>query len=76
MFLNGDTPQRRSHISFMSPPKKTKFLKCGYASAKFKRLAEERDEVSQFMASSSGHGLREHLTGVFAKKKLLIGFLS
>ena len=68
MLLNGENPQRRSLSSFMSPPNRLKFLKFGSASAKFKRLAEERDEVSQFVASSSGHGLRERLTGVFAKK--------
>ncbi|XWS07588.1 hypothetical protein CRYUN_Cryun41cG0001900 [Craigia yunnanensis] len=68
MLLNGENPQRRSLSSFMSPPNGIKFLKFGSASAKFKRLAEERDEVSRLVASLSGHGLRERLTGVFAKK--------
>ncbi|XP_022764948.1 uncharacterized protein LOC111310088 [Durio zibethinus] len=68
MLLNGENPQRRSPRSFMSPPSRKKFLNFGSASAKFKRLAEERDEVSRLVASSSGHRLREHLTGVFAKK--------
>ncbi|XP_022744603.1 uncharacterized protein LOC111295397 [Durio zibethinus] len=68
VLLNGENSQRRSHSSFMSPPNRIKFLKFGSASAKFKRLVEERDEVSQLVASSSGHGLRERLTGVFAKK--------
>ncbi|XVF40809.1 hypothetical protein PTKIN_Ptkin01aG0146100 [Pterospermum kingtungense] len=54
MLLNGENSQRRSTF--------------GSASAKFKRLAKERDEVSRLVASSSGHGLRERLTGVFAKK--------
>ncbi|XWS65780.1 hypothetical protein CRYUN_Cryun05aG0143100 [Craigia yunnanensis] len=68
MLLHGENPQRRSHSSFMSPLSSIKFLKFGSASAKFKRLAKERDEVSRLVASSSGHGLRERLTGVFAKK--------
>ncbi|XVE69503.1 hypothetical protein DITRI_Ditri09bG0157200 [Diplodiscus trichospermus] len=68
MLLNGENPQKRSFSSFMSPPNRLNFLKFGSASAKFKRLAEERDEVSRMVASSSGHGLRERLNGVFAKK--------
>ena len=68
MLLNGENPQRRSHSSFMSPLSRIKFPKFGSASAKFNRLAKERDEASRLVASSSGHGLRERLTGVFAKK--------
>ncbi|XVF24205.1 hypothetical protein REPUB_Repub13aG0107600 [Reevesia pubescens] len=68
MVLNGENPQRKSLISFMSPANRIRFLKFGSASAKFKRLAEEKDEVSRLVASSSGHRLRERLTGVFAKK--------
>ncbi|XVE99838.1 hypothetical protein REPUB_Repub03eG0236100 [Reevesia pubescens] len=68
MLLNDEKPQRRSLSSFMSPPSRFKFLKFGSASARFKRLAEERDEVSRLVASSSGHRFRERLTGVFAKR--------
>ncbi|KAE8724366.1 putative Senescence associated protein 20 [Hibiscus syriacus] len=63
--LNGENPQRKSLISSMSPPSRLKFLNFGSASARFKRLAQDRDEVSQLVASSSGH---RRLTGVFAKK--------
>ncbi|KAL4367654.1 hypothetical protein GQ457_05G031660 [Hibiscus cannabinus] len=66
--LNGENPQRKSLIGTMSPPSRLKFLTFGSASARFKRLAQERDDVSRLVASSSGHGIRERLTGVFAKK--------
>ncbi|KAE8714851.1 Detected protein of confused Function [Hibiscus syriacus] len=66
--LNGETPQRKSLISSMSPLSRLKFLNFGSASARFKLLAQERDEVSQLVASSSGHRIRERLTGVLAKK--------
>ncbi|EOY17638.1 PLAC8 family protein [Theobroma cacao] len=68
MLLNDENTQRRSLRSFMSPANRIKFFKFGSASAKFKRIAEERDEVSRLVASSSGHRFRERLTGVFAKK--------
>ncbi|XP_021295968.1 uncharacterized protein LOC110425391 [Herrania umbratica] len=67
MLLNDENPQR-SLSSFMSTPNRIKFFKFGSASAKFKRIAEERDEISRLVASSSGHRFRERLTGVFAKK--------
>ncbi|KAK6227719.1 hypothetical protein SCA6_000059 [Theobroma cacao] len=68
VLLNDENPLRKSLSSFMSPQNRIKFLKFGSASAKFKRLAEERDEVSRLVVSSSGHRFRERLTGVFAKK--------
>ncbi|KAE8689638.1 putative Senescence associated protein 20 [Hibiscus syriacus] len=66
--LNGENPQRKSFISSMSPPSRLKFLNFGSASASSKCLAQERDKVSRLVASSSGHGIRERLSGVFTKK--------
>ncbi|KAK8592174.1 hypothetical protein V6N13_062760 [Hibiscus sabdariffa] len=66
--LNGENPRRKPLISSKSPLSRLKFLNFGSASASFKRLAQERDEVSRLVASSSGHRIRERLTGVFSKK--------
>nr|KJB67448.1 hypothetical protein B456_010G192900 [Gossypium raimondii] len=68
MLLNSENPQRKPFMNSMSPPSRFKFLDFSSASASFKRFAEERDEVSRLVASSSGHRIRERLTGVFAKK--------
>ncbi|KAJ0101719.1 hypothetical protein Patl1_06713 [Pistacia atlantica] len=43
-------------------------LKFGAASAKFKQIAVERDEISRSVPSSSGHGFRERFNGVFSRK--------
>ncbi|KAH0979605.1 hypothetical protein GBA52_019458 [Prunus armeniaca] len=53
-------------------PNRIRFLKFGSASARFKRLAEERDEISRSVVSI-GHGFKES-TGFFPGK--LIGFHS
>ncbi|OMO49993.1 hypothetical protein CCACVL1_30709 [Corchorus capsularis] len=68
VLLNDGNPQRKSLSSFMSSPNRLNFLKFGSASAKFMRLAKERDDASRLVVSSSGHGIRERLTGVFSKK--------
>ena len=75
MLLNDENPQKMSDVSFLCPPSRIKFLKLGSASINFKRSAEERDEVSRLVASSSDHDLGERPTG-FLKKKILIEFLS
>lgn len=49
-------------------PDRIRFFKFGSASAKFKRIAQEKDDVSRTVASSSGHGFRERLNGVFSRK--------
>ncbi|KAK8629607.1 hypothetical protein V6N13_078441 [Hibiscus sabdariffa] len=66
--LNGEKPRRKPLVSSKSPLSRLRFLNFGSASASFKRLAQERDEVSRLVASSSGHRIRERLTGVFSKK--------
>ncbi|XP_044461519.1 uncharacterized protein LOC123192886 [Mangifera indica] len=43
-------------------------LKFGAASAKFKQIADERDEISRSVASSSGHGFRDRFNEVFSRK--------
>ncbi|OMO75865.1 hypothetical protein COLO4_25820 [Corchorus olitorius] len=68
VLLNDGNPQRKPLSSFMSSPNRLNFLKFGSASAKFMRLAKERDDASRLVVSSSGHGIRERLTGVFSKK--------
>ncbi|KAM1505547.1 hypothetical protein TB2_001499 [Malus domestica] len=50
-----------------APLNRVSFFKFGSASARFKRLAEERDEMSRSVASS-GHGFKERIHGVFSKK--------
>ncbi|KAF7816537.1 PLAC8 family protein [Senna tora] len=71
---------RRMLISTENPPKKfhnttpnsllnrINFLKFGSASAKFKRLASERDQFSQSVPSTGSHGFRERFSGMFAQK--------
>ncbi|KAJ4720160.1 Protein PLANT CADMIUM RESISTANCE like [Melia azedarach] len=71
--LSGEKPERRFNGAFGAIPNTLKLLKFGSASAKFKQIAEQRDEVSRSVAGSSGHGLRDRLNGVFARK---IGWVS
>lgn len=73
---------RRMLISSENPPPKKfqdttpnavvvnrkKFFKFGSASTKFKRLASDRDQMSQSVHSSGSLGLRERFSGMFAKK--------
>ncbi|KFK24956.1 hypothetical protein AALP_AA8G047600 [Arabis alpina] len=46
----------------------TKVLKFGSASAKFKRMTEEKAEVSRSVNSSSSHNFRERISVVFSRK--------
>ncbi|KAM5556797.1 hypothetical protein ABKV19_024272 [Rosa sericea] len=63
--LSDEKPQRKFHDVISD---RVRFLKFGSASARFKRLAMDRDEISRSVASSSGHGFRERINGVFSKK--------
>ncbi|XP_021824791.1 uncharacterized protein LOC110765857 [Prunus avium] len=49
------------------PNNRIRFLKFGSASASFKRIAEERDEISRSVVSSA-HGFKERINGVFSHK--------
>ncbi|BAT81066.1 hypothetical protein LR48_Vigan07g055900 [Vigna angularis] len=49
-------------------PNRINLLKFGSASAKFKRLATEKDQISQGVPSPSSLRLRERFNGMFAKK--------
>lgn len=52
-----------------APPDLLKFLKFGSASARFMRIAKERDEISRSVASSpSGRRIRERVNAVFSRK--------
>ncbi|KAL9402294.1 hypothetical protein Peur_006143 [Populus x canadensis] len=66
--LSNENPQRKSQDSLLSLPNRINFLKFGYASAKFRQLAQERDGFSRSVTSSSSHGLRERINGVFARR--------
>jgi hypothetical protein len=66
--LSNENPQRKSRDSLLSLPNRINFLKFGYASAKFRQLALERDGFSRSVTSSSSHGLRERINGVFARR--------
>ncbi|KFK38484.1 hypothetical protein AALP_AA3G119000 [Arabis alpina] len=54
----------------ISESSRVKLLKFGSPSAKFMKMAEERDEVSRSVTSSSGssHNFRERISGVLQKK--------
>ncbi|XP_024927504.2 uncharacterized protein LOC125418125 isoform X2 [Ziziphus jujuba] len=53
--------------TFTAVADRKRFFKFGSASAKFKRIAEGKDEISRTVASSSSH-LRERLNGIFSRK--------
>lgn len=65
--LSVKNPQRKIQDSLDFFPNRINFLKFGSASAKFKQLAQEKDEVSRSVASSSGHHFRERLNGLSQK---------
>ena len=64
--LSGENPQKKFQGTLSSIPNRIKFFKFGSASAKFKRLATQKDQISQSVPSP--HGLRERFSGVLAKK--------
>uniref|UniRef100_A0A2P2LPX7 Uncharacterized protein MANES_10G006700 n=1 Tax=Rhizophora mucronata TaxID=61149 RepID=A0A2P2LPX7_RHIMU len=60
--LSEENPQTRNFQDRLAAfPNRIKFLKFGSASAKFKQLAQERDEISRSVASSSPHGFRDRI---------------
>lgn len=65
--LGDEKPRRNFNNTFTATPERIRFFKFGSASAKFKRMAEERDEISRSVAYSS-HSLKERITGVFSRK--------
>ncbi|KAF5738426.1 PLAC8 family protein [Tripterygium wilfordii] len=71
ILLRDGNPQRKLGDASPALPfgSRLKFLKFGSASAKFKRIAEQRDEMSQLVvASTSGHHFRERFSGIFGGK--------
>ncbi|KAG6665959.1 uncharacterized protein LOC122301547 [Carya illinoinensis] len=68
ILLTDENPKRRFSDTFTAPLSRIRLLKFGSASARFKRIAYERDEISRSVASSSGHRLRERISGVFDRK--------
>jgi Cys-rich protein (TIGR01571 family) len=65
--LSDENPQRRYSDTLTALHSRISFLKFGSASAKFKRIADGRDEISRNVATG-GHRFHEHLNGVFARK--------
>ncbi|CAH2074019.1 unnamed protein product, partial [Thlaspi arvense] len=61
-------PRRLSESSLPDASARAKLLKFGSPSAKFKRMTEERDEVSRSVNSSSNHNIRERISVVFSRK--------
>ncbi|KAF8402162.1 hypothetical protein HHK36_013114 [Tetracentron sinense] len=72
--LLGREIPRKGFRDILTLPNRVGFLKFGSAgslsspSGKFRRFAEERDNISRSVPSSSGHVLRERLNGVFHRK--------
>lgn len=67
--LSDENPEKGFSNSLSVLPNRLKFLKFGSASAKFKRIAEERDEISRAVASSSSsHRVRERFNVMFSRK--------
>lgn len=69
--ISDEDSQNRSHDNFASLPKRLRFLKFGNLaspSAKFQQLAQERDEVSRTVPSSSSLHIRERVTRLFSRK--------
>ncbi|KAL2317074.1 hypothetical protein Fmac_030950 [Flemingia macrophylla] len=66
--VGNENPQRKFQGTLSSIPNRIKFLKFGSASAKFKRLATEKDQISQSVPSPGSTRLRERFSGMFSKK--------
>ncbi|KAL1187896.1 hypothetical protein V5N11_015854 [Cardamine amara subsp. amara] len=70
--LIGDGKPKRWSISTLpDASSRVKLLKFGSPSAKFKKMAEDRDEVSRSVTSSSNgssHNFRERISGVLHRK--------
>ncbi|ESQ40451.1 hypothetical protein EUTSA_v10013241mg [Eutrema salsugineum] len=61
-------PRRLSESSLPDVSNRITLLKFGSPSARFKRMTEERDEVSRSVNSSSSHNFRERISVVFSRK--------
>ncbi|XP_010543691.1 PREDICTED: uncharacterized protein LOC104816522 [Tarenaya hassleriana] len=66
--ISDGNPRRWSAGSLPDVSSRIKLLKFGSPSAKFKRIAEQRDEVSRSVTCSSSHNFRERISGVFSRK--------
>ncbi|KAI4320702.1 hypothetical protein MLD38_034155 [Melastoma candidum] len=66
--LDQDSARKRFSDSFTALPGRMKFLQLGSASARFKRIAEERDLMSRAVGSSGSHKLRHRIGSAFAHK--------
>ncbi|CAN0909859.1 hypothetical protein LINGRAHAP2_LOCUS25991 [Linum grandiflorum] len=65
---NPSTKTSSQDSSLPSVANRAAFLKFGSASAKFRKLARDKDDASRLVASSSSRGFRERIHGVLAKK--------
>ncbi|KAM7274697.1 hypothetical protein ACFE04_016563 [Oxalis oulophora] len=66
--LSDGTLSAKSPIPFAALQNRINFFKMGSASAKFIEIANQRDEMSRSVASSTGHRFRERINGVLARK--------
>ncbi|KAK9290785.1 hypothetical protein L1049_008963 [Liquidambar formosana] len=72
--LSNENPKGRSRGFSLTIPNRIKFLKLGSSnslsspSAKFRQMAEERDEISCSVPSSTGQGFRKRFNGVLSQK--------
>ncbi|OAY46346.1 uncharacterized protein LOC110619128 isoform X1 [Manihot esculenta] len=67
--LSNANPRGKLQDKLAALPNRINFLKFGSATAKFKRLARDRDEMSRSVATSSScHGFVERINGVFGQK--------
>ncbi|CAN1172864.1 hypothetical protein LINPERHAP2_LOCUS30330 [Linum perenne] len=66
--LGNENAPKTSQDSLPTLTNRAAFLKFGSASAKFRKLANDKDDASRLVASSSSRGFRERVHGVLAKK--------
>lgn len=66
--ISSENPGKKFQGTLNSIPNRINFLKFGSTSANFRRLATEKDQMSQAVPSPSSHSLRERFSGMFAKK--------
>ncbi|KAK3015189.1 hypothetical protein RJ639_005398 [Escallonia herrerae] len=69
--ISDEDPQNRLDGSVTALPKRMRFLKFGSLaspSARFQRIAEQRDEFSRTVPSSTSHVLRQRFSRVFDRK--------
>ncbi|CAK9160609.1 unnamed protein product [Ilex paraguariensis] len=70
--ISDENPQDGIHDGFSALPKRIRFPKFGWSlaspSTKFLRFAEEKDEISRTVPSSTNHHFRQHFNRVFSRK--------